>query len=963
MRPGTVTTLRVIRQRAWRQLRKQHSGSNTKQWVGSGVGVVAALLLMAGSLLAVWAYMNVTSTLPSVAKLPALLDAGGGQFFTPTRFYDRSGAHLLLSLENPGITGRTISLDQHKAEHLPHCLSITVQSILDPGFWQHPGFNWNDLTSDKTDTLAQRLASELLLQDEPPSLKRNLRQRLLAAQITATYGREKVLEWFLNSVYFGHLAYGVEEAAQLYLGKPASQLDWSESALLTALIQAPALNPLDAPEAARQNQRLILKQLLAAGIINQKQEELYAQEELHFRSEQIQTENPAKAFLNKAIEQVTAMVGQSRLERGGLNILTTLDFDLQQQMACAVHEQLVRSQSIEDNLVAAGNDCSTALLLPTLPPVGNQALPHDLAASGVILDPQTGQVLALLGDTNLTGGESQVLKSHPSGTLLTPFIYLAGFTQGSGPASLVWDIPANLPEDALVKQNFDGQFHGPQRLRFALANDYLAPAAQMLAQVGTAHVWEELSNFGLPQLSDETLPYEGGSLSPLQAAQVYGIFAGEGVLAGQLQRGNLLQPALLLKVTDQQGRTWVDWGQAVTRAIISTPLSYLVNNILTDESSRWPSLGYPNALEIGRPAGAKLGQTPDGRHTWVAGYTPQRVVIVWVGSAADQVENSRLDPRLAAGLWHALIQYTNHDLPSLGWQMPAGISVVAVCDPSGLLPTSACPNVVNEVFLNGNEPTAYDNLYRKVQINRETGRLATIFTPLELVDERVFMIVPPEARSWAEATGLPIPPVLYDSIKVLPVQADVNISSPALFSAVSGIVSIQGTAGGSGLASYRLQVGQGLNPQAWLQIGDEGTGPVIQSTLVTWDTRQQTDGLYALRLVAVYQDQHVVTAVIQVTVDNTPPSIELLYPLDGASLTVPAIGTIVLQAQADDAVGLDRVEFWLDGSLLGSLTQPPFSYPWQAAPGEHRLLVKVYDKAGNLGQSAEVKFTVTGVGR
>jgi membrane peptidoglycan carboxypeptidase len=958
VRPLARTTLDVIHQRSRRAQSRRRSPSRASGLAAAGLGALLVVVLLAAALFFVWLYAGVTNGLPSVAKLPALLDNGGAQFFTPTRFYDRTGTHLLLSLENPGIQGKTIAVDPRKAEHLPQCLLTTVQAVIDPGFWQHPGFQWTDLTSAKASTMAQQLADNLLLQDEPPSLQRNLRQRLLAAQITSTYGRDKVLEWYLNTAYFGHMAYGIEEAAQLYLGKPASQLDWSESALLAALIQAPALNPLDAPEAARQDQRQVLDVLLAAKQINTQQHALYVQEAPVFKAAAAKAENPAQAFVSLAMDQVANVVGHYRLERGGLEVRTTLDFDLQQQLVCTARVQLTRATGKEDNLAATNAACPAARLLPTLPPVNSADLPKDLSASGVILDPQTGQVLALLGDTNLAQGEAPVLQSHPSGTLLTPFIYLSAFTQGFGPASLVWDIPSDLPVDAAGQQNLDGQFHGPQRLRMALANDYLAPAVKMLAQVGPANVTSELNTFGLSQPDQANLPFEGGLLTPLQSAQLYAVFAYQGILAGQVQHGNALQPGLLLKVSDQQGTTWLDWNAPATRAIISTPLAYLVNQILSDEAARWPSLGYPNSLEIGRPAGAKLGLTQDGLNTWVSGYTPQRVGVVWVGSQPGTPSAIRLDPRLASGLWHALIQYTSRDLPNLGWNVPPGISTMDVCDPSGLLPTTSCPNVVNEIFLNGNEPSGYDNLFRKFQINRETGLLATVFTPPELVEEHIFMIVPAEAQQWAETTGLAVPPKQYDTIAVQPELPHVHISVPVLFSIVGGKVSVQGTASGDGLASFRLQVGQGLNPQEWLQVGSTGTAAVEEGVLADWDTSQQPDGLYALRLVVVRQDQQVSTSVIQVTVDNTPPTVQAAYPLEGAEIKQPELGTLILQAQASDIIGLQRVEFWLDGSLLGSLSAAPFSYPWQAAAGAHRLQIKVYDKAGNLGQSAEVKFTI-----
>ena len=126
---------------------------------------------------------------------------------------------------------------------------------------------------------------------------------------------------------------------------------------------------------------------------------------------------------------------------------------------------------------------------------------------------------------------------------------------------------------------------------------------------------------------------------------------------------------------------------------------------------------------------------------------------VRVGNLA-QGDPAGVTPEIPAALWHALMQYTHRDQPSQSWSIPAGISTLDVCDPSGMLPTPACPNVVSEVFLPGSEPAQADTLYRPVQINRETGLLATVFTPSELVEDRVFMQVPAEAAAWAQQAGI-----------------------------------------------------------------------------------------------------------------------------------------------------------------------------------------------------------------
>ncbi len=231
MRP--LKTYLVIKRRRQRASWRRISFKRQTRRVGWGLGAFFGLTIVGLVMAAVLAYANLTRDLPSLARLPALLDSPSGVLLQPTRIYDRSGQHLLLSLDN-GQAGprKYISIDPTVPNHIPQVLVQAILATADPDFWNHPGFLWSDLTSSQISTLAESLVSELLLADEPPSLARNLRVRILAAQITAVYGRQKILEWYLNSANFGHLAYGVEAASQLYLGKPASQLNLAEIRLI-----------------------------------------------------------------------------------------------------------------------------------------------------------------------------------------------------------------------------------------------------------------------------------------------------------------------------------------------------------------------------------------------------------------------------------------------------------------------------------------------------------------------------------------------------------------------------------------------------------------------------------------------------------------------------------------------------------------------------------------------------------
>jgi membrane carboxypeptidase/penicillin-binding protein PbpC len=340
---------------------------------------------------------------------------------------------------------------------------------------------------------------------------------------------------------------------------------------------------------------------------------------------------------------------------------------------------------------------------------------------------------------------------------------------------------------------------------------------------------------------------------------------------------------------------------------------------------------------------------------WAVGYIPQLAVGIWVGHTQNEI--SPVSGEIPATLWHAIIQYASRQMPVENFQVPSGISTVQVCDPSGLLPSILCPAVVQEYFLSGNEPTQVDNLYQKFYINRETGLLATIFTPPELVEEQVYLVIPPQAVPWAQEAGLPIPPDSYDVIYAPPpASPNVRFTSPQMFAHVGGRIEFFGSAAGTGFSYYRLQIGQGLNPQQWIQIGQDVNQPVEDGLLGTWDT-QGLEGLYVVQLMVVRQDQRVERAILQITVDNTLPQVQIINPTEGEQFTYQQGESILLQVSASDNLVVDRVEFYIDDTLVSTLQQPPYVVLWSDRIGEHSLLVRAYDLAGNLRETA-ISFSV-----
>ncbi len=915
-------------------------------------------VLLAVSLFALAAgYSDITADLPSLDEFAVLLDPQEGALLQPTRLYDRSGQRLIYSLENPGIPRVYTPIDPDAQNAVsPQLVRATILS-LQPDFWESGGYRLDELTNPEPATIAERLVLRLLLWREEPSPRRALRMRLLAAQAVARFGRAQVLEWYLNSENYGHLAFGPESAARLYFGKPASQLTLGEALLLAAVAQSPALNPLDAPVAAQGQTQRLIERLTAEGWLSSEEALQSDPARLRFQPALPPARSSAAAFSRMVLNQLNQRFGQDVVERGGWRVITSLDVDLQAELVCSTRVQLQRFY----NLPAAaqkedGSDCQAARLLPTLPP-GGQDWPGGLSISSLILDPQTSEVLAFSGDTSLSG-EKDLPGGHAPGTMLAPYIAAAALTGGLTPASLVWDIPEGLPPAFLETAEGELTYRGPLRLRSALVGGRAAALTRLLQQVGQQRTWSLAADLGAPGL--RTLPQdgsallEGGSLQPLELAQTLAVFSQEGV---RRQGVELPGAVLILRIEDRGGRLLLNNDAFNEQPVVSQQLAYLVNQMLSDEAARWPWLGYPNSLEIGRPAAALTGKTLKGDSTWTAGYTPQRVVVVWAGWS-DSSAGAPLDLRVAAGEWHALMKISSRGLPPSGWLQPAGISTLTVCDPSGLLPTRDCPALVTELFTSGNEPVAYDTLFQRIAVNRESGKRATVFTPPELVEERVYLVPPAFAAEWAKANRLPLPPADYDVIPAQQPSDRALILNPPMLSSVSGRVTISGTAQMPDFDTYLLAAGRGINPLNWLQIGAAHSEPVVNGTLAVWDTTGLEDGLYVLRLQVVNREQRLETALTQVIVDNTPPLARAVYPFPGQAVEASERG-ITLQAEVEDAGGIARVEWWLDGQKIGERRSAPFVYLWTGGKaGEHTLVVRAVDRAGNRADSSPLKFTL-----
>jgi membrane carboxypeptidase/penicillin-binding protein PbpC len=427
-----------------------------------------------------------------------------------------------------------------------------------------------------------------------------------------------------------------------------------------------------------------------------------------------------------------------------------------------------------------------------------------------------------------------------------------------------------------------------------------------------------------------------------------------------------LDPVFVLRVEDSNGEAIWKYEQPTAKQILSPELVYLMNDILSDNAARVIAFGRGNKLHLDdRRAAAKTGSTNNWKDAWTIGFTPQICVGVWVGNSDGEEMKELPGSAGAAPIWHDVMAWYLKDKPVEWYQRPPGLRDVAVDPISGLLPTEYSDPAVSEMFIEGTEPTAYDNVHRAFRVNKETGKLATVYTPPELIEERVYQIFPPEAADWVRENDIPQPPTEYDDIYGPgPAVGDVAIISPNPYAYVQGTVAISGNAKGDNFQLYRLEYGEGLNPAAWTQVGGDHHEPVDNGPLEFWNV-EGLEGLYTLQLTVVRNDQSFQQSAIQVTVDNVPPEVALINPEEDKVYAMEDDEWINIQAEATDNVSMDRVEFYVDNRLIGDTTVAPYSLRWTIAmsdivpsPYAHKVETQVITNPdGTISTTAPITIT------
>lgn len=881
---------------------------------------------------------------------------------------------------------RWLSLDQ-----IPQPLIDATVAGTDPDFGSSRSLLTEAQTLFTTDALANDTITQQVIRQNllppPPGITNtlslyDLRYRaellLTARRAERQYTKEQILEWYLNTAYYGQLAIGIEAAARVYFDKSADNLTLAEITMLATLPQAPADNPIDHFTASKARQKAVLTAMAEQEMITPETAATTELLPVTVSSPLVNRFDVIAPDYALAVQQALIWrFGPERVLRGGLRVITGLDLSLQQQAECVARAQVNRLSGRLGPALPADELARCPALDYLAPPTGDNAgADHNVGnAAIVMLDPRSGTIKALVGGLNnreesdngslnlATAAERQ------PGSLLQPLIYLTALSQGYTPATMVLDVETDFGDTLpFVPTNVDGDYHGPMNLRDALGGGYNIPAIQVASWVGINKVIGAAHNLGITGLRrgdyDLSLPLDGGDVTLLDIAYAFAVIDNAGVMVGRETEAErpsgfrTLDPVLILQVTDGAGNVLYEYGRPQRREILTPQLAYLMNDMLSDRSARCAAYGCPNVLELpqNRPAAVQPGTTADFRDAWTVGYTPQLVTAVWLGNSDNEPMNGVTGITGAAPVWQALMAWAHEGQPIETWERPSDIIELPVCDVSGLLPTPHCPTIP-ELFIQGTEPTLPDTMYQQIAVNRETERLATIYTPAELVENRTYLIYPEAAAAWAQKNGIAQPPTEYDTITLSAAEeeGEAAILSPQEFATVRGQVTITGTARSDNFDFYRLAYFQGLQPTDLQSIAENVTTPREAKTLAVWDT-EGLNGLYTLLLTVVREDGSFTEVTRQITVDNTPPQVEIVSPQPNAEIPLDA-AWVGVQAQAVDDVAVDRVAFYLDDTAepLAIARRTPFTARWRVEePGCHRLRAVAVDRAGNEAASTAV---------
>ena len=662
-------------------------------------------------------------------KIPDFQSFESRKVSTSTRIYDRTGEILLYDIHRD--TRRTDISYQDMGVNIKNA---TV-AIEDAEFYNHAGIRItsivravlsNVFSTGRTQggsTITQQLVKNTLLTQER-SYARKIKEWVLAIKIDSTIPKEKILEYYLNEAPYGGNVYGIEEASRTYFNKSALDLTLAEAAYLASIPQSPTLlspygknkDKLD----ARKN--LVLGRMLELDFISSEEYNMAKSEAVVFLPRS-NTGIKAPHFVFFIKDYLEKKYGSEMLEKGGLKIISTIDYPLQEK-----GEMIVKEGALKNEKDWNGEN-----------------------AGLVAIDPKSGQILTMVGsrdyfDKEIDGNYNIATATRQPGSSFKPFIYSMAFAKGFTPETVLFDLPTEfqttcdaygraLPgrnqDDCYMPENYDGKHRGPMSLRDALAQSINIIAVKLFYLAGTSDSLRLAENMGISTLTDIsryglTLVIGGGEVMLLDMTSAYGVFANNGIRNPYTG---------ILKITDSTGQILEEFVPN-EREVLSKNIALTISDILSNEQARIPTFGANSSLLIpGKEVAAKTGTTNSNRDAWIIGYTPSVVVGVWAGNN-DNRPMKKGGAAMAGPIWNKFTSEALTILPNERFGEP-----VWDMDPTTVKP-------VLRGFWQGNESFFVDNV---------SGKLAGELTPRETLGEKVVTNVH-SILHWVDRNDITGPP-------------------------------------------------------------------------------------------------------------------------------------------------------------------------------------------------------------
>jgi penicillin-binding protein 1A len=634
----------------------------------SGLGVAAS---------AVWVLTILPGSLPSVTQLETF-DASEG-----TKVYDDND-ELLTEFH----VERRIFVP---LAQIPKTLRDAIIATEDARFYSHHGVDPTGIARavyqnfrrgrivEGGSTITQQLAKVLFLTPDK-SLERKLKEAVLALELERRYSKDRILEMYLNQIYFGHGAFGVEAAARTFYGKGVSELSLPECTLLAGLPKAPTTySPFEHPEAAKRRRATVLSRMVDVGAIASPLAKKTADSPLGLIPPE-RRRTTGQYYLEYVQQQLEAQYGADLVIKGGLQVYTTLSPVMQVKAERALREGL---KALESRRGAAAKD-------GTAPP------PERPEGALLTIEPQTGYIKAMVGGYDFFKSEFNraVQARRQPGSAFKAFVYLAALESGQTPASVVDDSPVEFPAGrngkAWKPDNYDRKFRGPITYQQALEESVNVAAVKVLEKNGVRRTVDLARRLGVESPLGENLSIALGTsdLTLLEITSAYGALANQ---------GSWVRPSAIRYVLDSQ-RKLLEENTPQAKQVVSPELAYVMTSMLRGTIERGTGAA---ARALGRPAAAKTGTTNDYSNAWFIGYTPQLATGVWVGyDRPRSLGKDETGSRVAVPIWTAFMQEALAGTPPEDFPIPERVVLV----PVDMNPSGGCVRPVTMAFVAGTEP-------------------------------------------------------------------------------------------------------------------------------------------------------------------------------------------------------------------------------------------------------------------